>query len=112
MLVYDINGPLFFGSAQKALHSMATVNPDTKVIVLDMSDVSMLDMSAIMVLETIYSRLQAQKIAIIINQCNERLVLKLQKAGIHKQAGKVDFSKNIEEAIEIANTSMLDPQRE
>ncbi|MPQ76551.1 C4-dicarboxylic acid transporter DauA [Hydrogenovibrio sp. JE_KL2] len=112
MLVYDINGPLFFGSAQKALHSMATVNPDTKVIVLDMSDVSMLDMSAIMVLETIYSKLQAQKIAIIINHCNERLVLKLQKAGIHKQAGRVGFSQNIEEAIEIANTSMLDPQRE
>ncbi|WP_024852210.1 C4-dicarboxylic acid transporter DauA [Hydrogenovibrio kuenenii] len=107
IVVYDINGPLFFGSAQKALHSIATVNPETRVVVLDMSDVSMLDMSAMMVLETIYSRLNAQKVAIIINQCNTRLTLKLGKAGIRHQPGEVEFSRNIQEAIEIAQTALL-----
>lgn len=102
MLVYDINGPLFFGSAQKALHSISTVNPETRIVALDMSDVSMLDMTAMMVLETIYSRLKAQKVAIIINQCNTRLTTKLNKAGIEYQPGEVEFSRNLAEAVAMA----------
>jgi SulP family sulfate permease len=107
IVIYDINGPLFFGSAQKALKSVTTVNPGIKVIILDMSDVSMLDMSAIIVMEAIVSSLQKQGIGLVFNNLQPRLILKLRHLGARRKAGSVDFSRNITEAIDIAQKSMI-----
>ena len=105
--IYDMNGPLFFGSAQKALRSITTVNPGVKVIILDMGDVPMLDMSAIIVLENIVSSLQKQRIGLVFNNLQPRLILKVRHLGARRKEGIVDFSRNIEEAIEIARQSMM-----
>ena len=107
IVIYDINGPLFFGSAQKALKSVTTVNPGIKVIILDMSDVSMLDMSAIIVMEAIVSSLQKQGIGLVFNNLQPRLILKLRHLGARRKEGSVDFSRNINEAIDIAQKSMI-----
>jgi len=105
--IYDISGPLFFGSAQKALKSITTVNPEVRVIILDMSDVSMLDMSAIIVMEAIVSSLQKQDIGLVMNNLKPRLILKVRHLGARRKKGSVDFSRDINEAIEIAQNSML-----
>lgn len=107
IVIYDLNGPLFFGSAQKALKSITTVNPGVKVIILDMVDVSMLDMSAIIVMEAIVNSLQKQGIGLVINNLQPRLILQIRHLGARRKEGVVDFSRNIEEAINIAQTSML-----
>lgn len=105
--IYDLNGPLFFGSAQKALKSITTLSPEVRVIILDMSDVSMLDMSAIIVMESIVNSLQKQGIGLVFNNMLPRLVLKVRHLGARRKEGVVDFSRNITEAIEIAKQSML-----
>lgn len=46
--IYDINGSLFFGTAQKALKNLTDITPEIKVVVLDMSEVTIIDMSTIM----------------------------------------------------------------
>lgn len=102
VVVYDINGPLFFGSAQKALKSITTVNPDVKVIILDMGDVNMLDMSAIIVMEAIVDSLRKQGIGLIINKLPPRLVFKLRHLTTNKNDGLLEFSKNIHEAVSFA----------
>jgi SulP family sulfate permease len=107
IIIYDINGPLFFGSAQKALHSISTVNPDVKVLILDMSDVPMLDMSAIIVMESLVTNLHKQSIGLVINNLQPRLILKLRPSGVRRKEGSLDFSRNIHEAIEIARNTML-----
>ncbi|MDT8283473.1 MAG: C4-dicarboxylic acid transporter DauA, partial [Gammaproteobacteria bacterium] len=107
IIIYDINGPLFFGSAQKALHSIATVNSEVKVLILDMSDVSMLDMSAIIVMESLVGNLHKQSIGLVINNLQPRLILKLRPSGVRRREGSLDFSRNIHEAIDIARKTML-----
>src|SRR5690606_719384 len=37
--VYDINGPLFFGAAEKALTSLRLADPTVTIIIIDMHDV-------------------------------------------------------------------------
>ncbi len=100
--VYDINGPLFFGSAQKALKTISTVSPDVKVIILDMTEVTMLDMSAIVAMESILADLAANDIALIINDLQPRMILKLRRAGIRKQVGKVEYSRSLEDSFILA----------
>ncbi len=100
--VYDINGPLFFGSAQKALKTITTVTPDIRVVILDMTEVTMLDMSAIIAMESIVDDLAAKDIALIIYNLKPRMMAKLRRAGIRKRAGKIGFSRSLEKSIAMA----------
>jgi SulP family sulfate permease len=98
--VYAINGPLFFGTAQKALHGVSGMTSTVSSVVLDMSKVSMLDMSAIVAMETIVQDFQKRKINLVINNLEPRLILKLRKAGVHTMYG-VHFSRTLDEAATI-----------
>ena len=100
--IYDINGPLFFGSAQKAMKNITAVNPEVRVVVLDMSKVNMIDMSAIMAMESISKNLEKSGVGLVINNLQPRMLLKLRRAGLRKQAGKVEFSRTLQEGVEKA----------
>ncbi len=102
--VYDINGPLFFGSAQKALKTISTVTPDIRIVILDMSEVTMLDMSAIIAMESIAENLAKKNIALIINNLQPRMILKLRRAGIREQTGKVEFAQSLTDSLALAHT--------
>ena len=100
--VYDINGSLFFGSAHKAMKTISTVTPDIRVVILDMSAVSMLDMSAIVAMESIAKSLAEKQIGLVINNLQPRMILKLRRAGIRKQIGKVVFSRTLSDGMTAA----------
>jgi SulP family sulfate permease len=104
--VYDINGPLFFGTAQKAITTISSVTPDIRVIVLEMSEVNMLDISAIVAMESIAKELSRKGIGLVISNLQPRMLLKLRRAGIRKQRGKVEFSRSLQDALTQA-ASML-----
>ncbi|GAB2688564.1 C4-dicarboxylic acid transporter DauA [Aliiglaciecola aliphaticivorans] len=101
-VVYDINGALFFGSAHKALKTIASVRPDVRVVILDMSEVTLLDMSAIVAMESIANDLQQKNIGLIINSLQPRMILKLRRAGIRKKVGKIAFSRTLNDSFELA----------
>lgn len=106
IIVYDINGPLFFGSAQKALKTVSSVRPEVRVVILDMTEVTMLDMSAIIAMESIWNDLQKRDIGMVINGLQPRMILKLRRAGIRKQAGKAAYSRSLGESF-VAAQKML-----
>ncbi len=98
--IYDINGPLFFGSAHKALHSLTEVTPQVRVVILDMSEVSVLDMSALVAMESIVENLGKRGVGLVINNLQPRMLLKLRRAGIRRRQGSILFSRDLHEAIE------------
>lgn len=106
IIVYDINGPLFFGTAQKALKTVSSVRPEVRVVILDMTEVTMLDMSAIVAMESIWNDLQKRNIGMVINGLQPRMILKLRRAGIRKETGKSEFSRSLEESF-VAAQKML-----
>lgn len=97
--IYDINGPLFFGSAHKALRSLLEVTPQVRVVVLDMSEVSLLDMSALVAMESIVENLGKRGVGLVINNLQPRMLLKLRRAGIRRRQGSIVFSRDLREAI-------------
>ena len=100
--IYDINGPLFFGSAQKAINNITTITPQIRVVILDLSEVTMIDMSAIMAMETIVKNLQKNGVGLVINNLQTRMILKLRRAGVRTKPGKIRFSRTLHEAVEKA----------
>ncbi len=100
--IYDINGPLFFGSAQKSMKNITSISPDVRVVVLEMSKVNMIDMSAIVAMESIIRNLEKSGVKLVINNLQPQMILKLRRAGLRKQVGKVNFSRTLAEGVEKA----------
>ncbi len=102
IVLYDINGPLFFGAAQKALSGLTQLRHDIKVVILDMSDVSMMDVTGLVALESIVATLHKKHIMLIFANLVPRIRHKLRNAGIQEQNGIVQFVSTLDEASHIA----------
>lgn len=100
--VYDINGPLFFGAAHKALKVLRHVDRRVDAVILDMRDVSMMDMTAIVVLESILHQFDRDGLPLVINELEPRLLLKLRRAGLRRRKGRVEFGRTFADSVERA----------
>jgi len=99
VVLYVINGPLFFGAAQKALSGLTTLRPDIRVVVLDLDDVPMMDMTAMVAMETIIARLQKRGVALLLCHVRPRIVEKLARIGIREKPGVLEIAESIDDAI-------------
>jgi SulP family sulfate permease len=102
VVLYDVDGPLFFGAAQKALSDLVNLRPEIRVVILDMSDVTMLDMTALVAMESIVEGLRKKGVALIVNDLQPRMILKLRRAGLRKRAGAVEFARTLDRSVERA----------
>jgi len=100
--MYKINGPLFFGSAQSAISNITQIMTDVRVVILDMSDVTLLDMTAIMAMETIVKDLSSNNVGLVINGLQPRMTDKLNRVGVQKVPEKIEFSATIDDAFQMA----------
>ena len=98
ILIYDINGPMFFGAAQKALKTLLNINDEKNIVILDMKNVSMMDMTAIVALKSIVENFQSKDKKLIFSGLNQRVLKKLERAEIDY----VTTFSNINDAIEYA----------
>lgn len=102
VLVYDIDGAMFFGSAQKALSALTSVPGDVRVVILEMSDVPMIDMTAMVALESILDNFRKQRIKLIINNLKPDLIRVLAKADILEETGVLKFTQSMDDAVDRA----------
>jgi len=98
VLAYAIRGPLFFGAAEKALSVLRRLNPDTRVVIVEMSAVQMLDMTALAALENLLHDYQRQDIGLILVGTSANVRLKLRRAGMHLQGGRLAYRSNLPQA--------------
>jgi SulP family sulfate permease len=102
--IYDINGPLFFGAAEKAASVIQRLNPEVRLVILDMADVSMVDMTGIVALDSLVKRLNHARVAVIIANLNARIYRKLYRAGLRQTSGMLECCLTLGEACERAVT--------
>lgn len=99
---YKITGPLFFGAAEKAIATLRMIDHSVRIIVLDMRDVPSLDTTAMVALDTLRRELSEQKVGIIFVGLPPRMMLKIKRAGIRREMGKLAVASNLAHAERIA----------
>lgn len=100
--LYRISGPLFFGAAEKAIATLRTVDPEVKTVLLDMHAVPSLDATAIVALDSLRHELAEQHVGVVFIGLSARLRLKLKRAGIYRETGKLATAASLERAAQIA----------
>lgn len=101
VVIYDIDGPMFFGSAQKALSALTDIQA-VKIVILNMTDVTMIDVTAMVAIESVFDNFKQHNIHLIINDLKPRMQAKLNKVGLSTQTGLVTYTSTLEDAISAA----------
>ena len=97
--IYDINGPMFFGAAQSALKTLLNVNENTSVVILNMKNVPIIDMTGIITLESIVENFESKNKKLIFCGLSERILKKLEKAHFHFDGLTLKTFDNLHDSI-------------
>ena len=96
-LVYEIDGPMFFGAADKFMD--IALNSYVKVVILRMKSVPAMDVNALHVLNNVLKSCQKKHITLILSHVQEQPLKMMQKAGFDQSVGKENFCDNIDLAL-------------
>ncbi|PWV75363.1 C4-dicarboxylic acid transporter DauA [Halomonas sp. A11-A] len=100
--LYDIDGPLFFGAAEKALTSLHLVAPKVRVVILDMHDVPSMDGTAIVALKSLVDEMHREGVGLVMVGLPARIIVKLRRAGLRKTAGRLTWCRELSHARAVA----------
>ena len=104
VLALAIRGPLFFGAAQRTLEALRRLDPHIRVVILDVSAVPMLDMTALAALHSTVLEYRKQGIALIVSGASPSLRLKLRRAGLQRTHGRLSYARDLPQARAICES--------
>jgi sulfate permease, SulP family len=105
-VVYEIAGPLFFGAAQKAIHALKATGDHSRVVILDIRSVPVLDVTGLVALESAVANLQARKSVVILAGVQPQPARLLARSRLRPTPGKLLFARTMQEATEQARASL------
>lgn len=100
ILVYEIEGPMFFAAAETFLKILPDKN--TRVIIIRMRSVGAIDISVMKVIKEFIKKCKEDNIKIVISDIQSQPYKALLKAGYVEKIGKDNFVPNIHSALEKA----------
>lgn len=103
--VYEIEGPFFFGVANKLEGSLQWAGIDTKrpkIRIIRMRKVPFMDSTGLHNLESLYRMSKKENIQLILSGVNEKITLLLERSGFADKIGEKNICSNINEALERA----------
>lgn len=95
--VYEINGPLFFGAAERiaGIH----VKDFTKCLILRMRSVPAIDTTALNALENLWEQCAKNGVIILFSHVNEQPMHAMKKAGFIEKVGAENFLPHLDDAL-------------
>ena len=102
VMVFDIAGPMFFGAVDNFEHALASTYTDPKVLVVRLRQVPFMDMTGIQALQDASHKLRKRGVKVIFCEANERVLGKLEKAGVIGEQG-VLYASQLLAAVHLAS---------
>ena len=95
--VFEINGPMFFGAADKI--SKVILEEGKRVLILRMRSVPAMDATALKSLRKLYHNLKRKNVILVLSHVNEQPMSMMEKAGFLDDMGKENIAGCIDEAL-------------
>lgn len=95
--VYELSGPMFF-AVSESLKQVVT-DDLTRCVVLRMSGVNSLDVSALQELEALVNKCGREGVAVVFSHVHSQPMKVMEKGGFVNLVGKDNFCANIDEAL-------------
>jgi SulP family sulfate permease len=104
--VYEVNGPFFFGAAEKIKDVLHYVARKPKVFILRMRNVPAIDASGIRVLDDLHASFSHQGIRFLIAGVHAQPLIALDRGGRLDRYGRENFAADLDDALAKARASI------
>ena len=99
VMVYTIEGPLFFAAVENFEQALASTHTDPSVLVICLRRVPFVDVTGLQVLEDVIVQLRARGVSVLLAEANARVRGKLSKARITDLVGGKNIFDTLSEAL-------------
>ncbi|MFS2197789.1 SulP family inorganic anion transporter [Pseudomonas sp. Pseusp3] len=112
ILIYTIEGPLFFGAAETFERVLAQTHTDPRLLIIRLKRVPFMDITGLQVLEEVIQQLHKRNIVVKLCEANTKVLGKLDRVGILQEIGPehyhADFNIALANAVShVEGTSTL-----
>jgi sulfate permease, SulP family len=98
VVVYSIQGPFFFGAAEKLERTLAQTQQRAQTLILRMGQVPFVDATGIHAIEEIISDFRRHGATVLLTELRPNVRVKLERAGILKHLGAENLADSLEQA--------------
>jgi SulP family sulfate permease len=88
VLIYSIQGPFFFGAAEKIERAMAITHSDPHILIFRLKNVPFMDMTGLQTFREIIEAFHHRGVEVYLCEANKNVLKKLEKINIHPLIGK------------------------
>lgn len=106
-VVYEIDGPLFFGTVRKFEFAIERAGANTKVLILRMQNMIYIDAGGIRALEQAKAACDKNGITIVISGIHTQPYILFSKMGMIEKLGKENICADIKEALSRTNQLLV-----
>ncbi|SDN48369.1 SulP family inorganic anion transporter [Pseudomonas jinjuensis] len=99
VLVYDIEGPLFFGAAETFERALAQTHTDPRVLIIRLHRVPFMDITGLETLREVIQQLKRRGIVVRLCEANHRVDGKLRKVGVLDEIGDTHYHADFPGAL-------------
>ncbi|HQY21637.1 MAG TPA: SulP family inorganic anion transporter [Ignavibacteria bacterium] len=99
VVIYEVNGPFFFGAAGKFNDVLRTIHSKSKILILRLRNVPAIDATGINTIENIYEDCRNKKSVLILSGIHAQPLFAAEKAGLIEKIGIENVKGNIEDAL-------------
>jgi SulP family sulfate permease len=100
--VYEINGPFFFGAAEKFKDTLAEVSRKPKVLIIRMRNVPAMDSTAMHAMRDLVRRTKRDGTIVLLSDVHSQPLVALAKSELLDEIGESQVLGNIDLALEAA----------
>ena len=99
VVIYNIEGPLFFGAAEKLERTLAHIQRPATTLILRLGHMPFLDATGISAIEEIIADFLKHGAAVILAEVRPNVLLKLERAGLLRQLGAENVAETLSAAV-------------
>jgi sulfate permease, SulP family len=100
VVVYSIEGPLFFGAAEKLERTLAHIQRPATTLILRMSQVPFMDVTGISALDQIITDFLKHDATVLLSEVRPNVLHKLERAGLVRRLGADNLTATLALALE------------
>jgi SulP family sulfate permease len=108
--VFEVNGPFFFGAADRFKHVLSLIVRKPKVLVLRMRTVLSMDATALRALEEVHAQTRREGSVLLLAGVHTQPLIAMDKAGFLDKVGVDNVFENVDDALKRARAIVGTPE--
>jgi len=97
--IFEINGPFFFGAADKFKDALGQIGAPPQVLILRMRHALSLDSTALQALESVCAKVRRSGTQLVLSGVHSQPLMVMERAGFLEKIGEENIFGNIDDAL-------------